>query len=234
MNKKIILLALLTVVGVFGASQMVLAADPVLSISPATLNSTVNSTFNVSVQLNPENNKVCVVTGTINFAGLSCQNITVASGLMAATAPTCASPSFIIGIPQCTTVSQNIFTMSVRGNQVGQSRLSFAGLKIIGAGSNISSIWNGGLYNIVAVNQPVPEVTTQPTTPANTNQEVTPEPETITENDIPTGIGAEGQQASLATASSSKTITIIIVILLAIAVVGGGWYMLSKRKKKEA
>ena len=238
MNKKIILLSLLTLVGLFGAGQIVLAENPTLSVSPATLNAAINTPFNASVQLNPANNKVCVVIGTINLDGLVCQNITVATGLMASTVPTCTNPSFIIGIPKCTTVSQNILSVSVKGNRVGRSELSFTGLKIIGSGSNISSAWYGGAYNITTT-QPTPIVTQQPITQTiQPVEQATPKviaqgQETPSADDIPTGIGAEGQQASLATASSPKTIAIIIGILIAIVAIGGGWYMLNKKKKKE-
>lgn len=242
MNLKIILLSLLAFVGVFGLSQMALAENPILSVSPATLNIAVNAPFNVSVQLNPLSNNVCVVTGSINFDGLNCQSIAVTNGLIAQTAPTCTSPNFIIGIPKCTTVPQDIFSLSVKGNRVGRSELSFTELKIIGAGSNVSSVWYGGAYNIITATQPAPIATQQPrtqivqpaeqATPEATILEITGQ-ETPSVNDIPTGIGAEGQQASLATTSSPRTITIIIIVLLAIAVIGGGWYILSKKNKKE-
>ncbi len=93
--------------------------------------------------------------GAVNFNGLACQSINVAtSGIIATTPPTCANPSFVIAIPKCTTASQDLFSMSIKGNQVGQAYLYFTGLKAVGVSgntaSNVASVWEGGSYNILA------------------------------------------------------------------------------------
>jgi len=228
--KKIILLTLLTIVGVLGASQTVLADSPTLSISPATLNVASGTLFNVSAQLNASGNKICVVMGTVNFNGLTCQNITVANGLMAQSSPTCSNPSFTIGIPKCTTVSQNIFSMSVKGSQADTGILTFTGLKIIGVGNNVASVWYGGAYNITAVAQPKQQPVTQVTQPAPQpeQQVTTPVQETAPAENIPTGVGA----AALAQKVPMSWIDYIAIILVILIVVYGIYYFFAKRKKK--
>jgi hypothetical protein len=157
---------------------------------------------------------------------------------MAPTVPTCASPSFIIGIPKCAITAQNIFSISVKGNQVGLSTLSFSALKVIGAGSNVSSIWQGGAYNIVAAavqtTEPNPTITPapEPTATQNVEQPViteeaqTPAGQATPENNIPTGVGA----ADLSAIASGYFWPLFIILI--IFAVGYGIYYLIKRKKK--
>lgn len=233
--KKIIILSLLAIVGVLGAGQMVSAVSPVLSASPATANSVVGTPFNVSVQVNPENNKVCAVRGTIAFNGLDCQNITVASGVMAVTTPTCANPTFLVGITKCTTSVQNLFSVSVKGTKVGTSTLSFTAVRIMGAGDGVSSVWQGGAYSITAVSKPVPEATQSATTavvkstPTTTvATEVTaPVDQTNLNNVIPAGVGA----AALSEAGTKWYNYFLIALIIAV-IVYGIYFTITKRKKK--
>jgi hypothetical protein len=240
MNKKIILLSLLTIVGILGVGQMVSAATPVLSASPATLNSVVGTSFNVSVLVNPENNKVCAVRGTINFNGLDCQNITVASGVMAVTTPTCANPTFLVGIPKCTTNVQNLFSVAVKGNKVGVSTLAFTTVRIMGAGDGVSSVWQGGAYNITAVAKPVVRATpaaterattevvqSTPTTPVATTEATNPVDETNLNNAIPTG-----SAAAALSGTSTNWFNYFLIALILLVVIYGIYYIISKRKKK--
>jgi hypothetical protein len=159
--KKITLAALLIAIGILGASHIVLAGNSILSASPASLSSTVGSVFNVFVRIDPADNKACVIKGTLVLDKLACQSITVASGLMAQTTPTCADPSFIIGIPKCATIEQNIFSVAVKGTVAGQGSLSFAGVKVIGAGADVLSSARGGVYDIAAVPAIAPETATK-------------------------------------------------------------------------
>jgi hypothetical protein len=233
MKTKIILLSVLVLINVVAFGQMALAADPVLFISPATLNSTVGTSFNVVAQVNPLSNSVCAVRGTIVFNGLACQNITVASGLMAAIAPTCANPNFLIGIPKCTTAAQNIFSMSVRGNQAGPSSLAFSEVRIMGAGTGVSSIWNGGAYSITAV-PATPETPVTSETPteeivtAEETQEVlTPAEQTTPENNIPTGVGVAGLSAITGSIYFWPLFSIFVILII-----GYGIYYLIKKRKR--
>lgn len=161
----------------FGLTQIVFASNSVLSVSPASLDKSANTSFNVSVHLDPVGNKACVVKGTLNFDKLSCQSITVANGLMPQTTPTCASPSFTVGIPGCASTAQNILSMSVKGTEAGQANLSFTGVNIIGAGTAVPFTSQGGTYNITtAVHEPTPTPTST-TTPKETTGEVMPQTE---------------------------------------------------------
>lgn len=161
--KKIILLALFAIVGILGAYQLVYAATSTLSASPAAASKNVGAAFNVSVQLNPAGNEVCVVSGTLSFNKLTCKSITVATGLMAQNYPTCDSPSFTLGIPGCTTAIQNIFSVSVAGTQAGQASLSIAGVENLGStGADVPSGAQGGVYNITKVPTPTPTPTPTP------------------------------------------------------------------------
>lgn len=249
--KKIILLSLLAIIGTLGIAQLVYADTATLSVYPSSLDSAVGTPFNVSVQLNPASSKVCVIKGTLNFNNLSCQNITVASGFMTQVAPTCASPSFTLGIPQCTTTAQNIFSVSAKGIQAGQASLSVTGAKVIGAGSDVAFSLQNGAYNITAVQisapaptptpapTPAPKTTTAPKTAPKTNTAEPTQPTTTTPAQEPTPPQAAveeppavGQQASLASVSSTKNTVLIIVVVLAVIILGGLWYMYSKKKNK--
>ena len=240
--KNTILLASLVIVGLFGLSQATLADNSVLSVLPASLNSTVGTTFNASVQLNPTNNKVCVIKGTLSLTNLACQNITVASGLYSAIAPTCANPTFLIGIPKCTTSAQNILSVSVKGFQLGQANLSVTGIKVIGTGTNIAFVSQSGAYSISAVQTNTPTTTptvTQPTTTptqeiTQPTEEITQQPATPTDN-TPADAGAAGLTSNVAAAGLLSSIgsnwLVLLLIVLVIIVAYGIYYFVVKKKK---
>ncbi|MGA2417878.1 MAG: hypothetical protein ABSF55_01395 [Candidatus Staskawiczbacteria bacterium] len=235
--KKIILLALLIITGILGANQMVYADTSILSASPALADSTVGAPFNVSVQINPANNKVCVVQGTLVLSNLACQSITIASGVMPQTAPTCASPSFMLGIPGCSTAAQNLFSVSVSGTQAGQANLSFTGVDVIGAGADVPSSAQGGAYSITPVPAPAPTPTPTPVkvvlpAPATTQQTTTTTQQTTTTTPAPTqasNLAANGGPASFASAASPYFWPLLIILV--IIVVGYGIYYFVKKKK---
>ena len=227
MNKKIILSLLIA--GFVFAGQSAFADSATLSASPASATKNVGTSFTVNVQVNPLGNKVCVVKGTLNFDNLSCSNITVASGLMAQTAPTCASPTFSIGIPKCSTDLQNIMTVSVKGKSAGQANLTFTGAKLIGAGVNVVSSQQPGQYDITAVQQPakVEKIVEKPVeTTIQQTQTQTPEK---TQETLVTQ-----QPAALANSAPSKVFTIGGIILLLMVIAFGLWKKFSKKKDKQA
>jgi hypothetical protein len=238
--KKILLISFLVICSVIAFSHTAYATDSSLSTSPSTLNATVGVPFDISIQLNPADSKVCVVMGTINFNGLSCQNITIASGLMGQTVPTCASPNFIVGIPKCTDVSQNLFSISVKGSQQGQSTLSFTGIKVIGAGSNVSSIWQGGAYNIVALKTITPIATEKDKNSVETQEVQTSVDQTALVKNIPTGVGAEAGAASLvnsgaaALADSGKSPWFIWILMIStvLIIIYAIYYFVTRKKKQ--
>ena len=217
--KNIIKTSIIVIVGLLVTSQVVFADSAILSALPLSASTTVGTSFNVLVQINPASNKVCIVKGIINLDNLSCQNITLAGGLMAQTVPTCAAPNFTIGIPKCVSASQNLFSVSVKGTQAGQASAFFTGVKVIGGtggGSDVAFGTQSGNYNIVAVVQePVVSTTT---TPTSTEPVIIPEVTNPIENtgtgiEIPSGVGElnpivdNGENVSTTTSSSSNVAT---------------------------
>jgi hypothetical protein len=183
--RKIILLTTLIILGILGLSQSAFADTTNLFASPASLTSTAGTPFNISLQVDSGGNKVCVVSGTLSFKNLSCKSITMATGLAVATAPSCDSPNFIVGIPKCTTTSQNILSVSVAGVNVGSATLIIAGVKVIGSTTDVVFTAQGGTYNIKAA-PPQPKPTPTPTpkpTPAPTP---TPTPKPVVNNPVAT------------------------------------------------
>jgi len=236
---KIILSAIifLSVVGFVG---IVNAAEASLYVSPATLTKTAGDTFTTSVGFNASGSKVCAVEGTLVFNNLTCQTITVASDVMAQSSPTCSNPYFLIGIPNCTTSGKTLLTLSIKAGNTGTASISATGVDIIGEGASVGSASTSGNYTINAIPVITPTTTPTPkptTTPiqrvAQPSQQATQEVVAPAEQTAQEPF-AEGQQASLVTASPTRTITIVMIVLLAILVlvIGGGWYMYSKKKKK--
>jgi len=231
--KKIFLLSLLVILGTALFGQSVLADNASLLVLPATAQKTIGSTFSVNVQLNPTGNKVCVVKGTLVFDNLSCQNISVASGLMAQVTPTCQNPNFTVGIPNCTTISQNILSVSVKSGAVGDAGVSFSGVKVIGAGTAILFNSQVGAYNITAV--PVEPVVQQTPEEKPVKEEVvieTPkETQVVVENVIPKTAGVAGLSTIFSNPLGSP---ILIIFIITILILIGLWvfdkFYLSKKR----
>ena len=96
---------------------------------------------------------------------------------MAQTSPTCANPNFNLGIQKCASVIQNIFTVSVRGNNVGSAKASLNIAKTLGVGVVIASTESNGLFNITKAPTPTttPALTSSPTaSPTTTSGSCTP------------------------------------------------------------
>ena len=248
--KKITITSIIVFISMLLGSQLAFASNAILSVSPSASTSTVGSVINAIIKIEPTGNNVCVVKGTINFAGLSCQSVTVANGVMAQTVPTCAEPNFTIGIPKCASSTQNLLSVSVKGTQVGQGVISFSGVKVIGAGSDVVSNSLSGNYNIVAVVQSIPEKVEQPK--QNNPIKVNAIPDTGLQ--VPSGVGqfsstntveqivsttstlavpvAEKKNNLIATAYESisnisdKTINVLLLIIIAIM---AGWIVYLKR-----
>ena len=169
--KKIILLSVLVAVSVAAFGQTVFAANSTLSILPSTASKNVGVAFNIAVRVDPQGGKVCVVKGTLSFNNLTCQSITVASGLMAQTTPTCSNPSFTLGIKKCASAVQNIFIVSVKGNSVGQAKATLSITKVLGVGAVIASAQNSGVFNITKVPTPTPASAATSTFPPRRSEE---------------------------------------------------------------
>ena len=194
--RRITLSLIMIIGGLLVLGPIAYAGSAILSVSPLSATSTVSIPFNISAKIEPAGNKVCVVKGTINFDNLSCQNITLASGLMAQTIPTCDAPSFTIGIPKCASASQNLFSVSVKGNAVGKGSLSFSGAKVIGAGTDVAFTLQNSDYEIIPVVQEQEVVAPVSTTSENqTENVVAPVVQKPVENNtesglqVPSGVG---------------------------------------------
>lgn len=157
-NIKIkIILSAIILLSVMSFVSTVNAASSSLYVSPASLSKTAGDAFNVSVGFNAAGNKVCAVEGTLSFKNLSCQSITVASGVMTQATPTCSNPYFMIGIPNCTTGDKVLFTTTVKAGSAGSASISFTGVDIIGEGTSVGSISTGGNYTIIPIPIPIPK-----------------------------------------------------------------------------
>jgi len=162
--KKIFFTSLIVIIGALIAGQSAFAdGTTTLAVSPLIATSTVGEAFDISVQINPKEDKVCVVKGTINFENLNCQDIQLSSGIIAQTAPTCEVPNFTLGIPKCTSNTQDLFSVSVKGNTVGQSTLSFTNVKVIGVGVDVPFVSEKSFYDIFAADGSIPSITSSTT-----------------------------------------------------------------------
>jgi len=134
---------------------VVSAASSSLSVSPASATKNVGEFSFVTIGINSLGNKVCGAEGTLVFNNLSCQSITTASGLMAQSSPTCSNPYFLVGIPSCTTVNKDLFTVSVKAGNAGVASISATGVDVIGEGKSVGSTLANGNYTINAVVAPI-------------------------------------------------------------------------------
>ena len=166
MKKQI---TILTIALLAFSGSVAIASAAGLSISPASATKIAGDALNVSVNLSTGGNKVCVVTGTISFTNVTCQSITVASGLMAQMAPSCANPSFSIGIPSCTTADTSIISVNTVAGTAGAASVSLSDVDVIGEGKDVSTSGTGGTFTITAkadvpVVKPADTVDTKPQT----------------------------------------------------------------------
>jgi|GEM_PF-2238689 len=134
----------------FGVWDKVEAADPSIYISPAQADKEIGDIFDVTVRVNPSGQKVCVVEGKINLTKLSCQKVTMGSGISVQISPSCDNLNFLLGIQGCTTDKKTLFTVSVKAKNAGSGEAKFTGVDIIGEGVSISSTSLGGSYTITS------------------------------------------------------------------------------------
>ncbi|MEM5871783.1 MAG: hypothetical protein QW051_02840 [Candidatus Aenigmatarchaeota archaeon] len=154
MNKKIAKFLIFNfsqiLVFLLGFFHFVFAANPYLYVSPASLEKKIGETFSVSVAVNPQNNKVCVVEGKINLNNLSCQSVNLEEGIIPQASPSCNNLYFLLGVPGCTTNNTTLFKVILKGQNTGNATVNFSGVDIIGEGTSISSASVGGNYNIIS------------------------------------------------------------------------------------
>lgn len=127
------------------------ASNSLIYISPNNLDKKVGESFVLVTTVDTAGSKVCAVEGKLQLDKLTCQNIVVGEEMMAQKSPSCADPSFLLGIPNCTTVNKTLFTVVVKGNSVGEATASFTGVDVVGEGFSLSTTSVGGNYNLSAV-----------------------------------------------------------------------------------
>ena len=159
---KIVLLTTVFLLSVAGFAGTADAASTFLYVSPINVNKTAGSVFNASVGLNNAGDKVCVIEGTLVFNNLTCQGITLSSGLQAISSPSCSSPYFLIGIPNCTVSDRTLMTVSVKTENTKPSSINFKNIDIIGEGASISNAAVAGNYNVAPAVKPAPVVKPTP------------------------------------------------------------------------
>ena len=207
----------------------IVSAESSLYVSPETLTVNTNSNITSYVSVIPNGEKVCVVKGSLSFNNLDCKSIVMAEGLMAQKVPTCSDPNFTLGIPTCTLVNKNLFTVQSNTKNSGTANISLINLNIIGEGVSVGSKSNNVNYTVNAPQKPK-VVTQEPKVIVeeveDSEIEVIEEvPEEVTEEFEETDL----QKASLSDLSednTSKTFAVenriiiysIIVILLIILV----------------
>ncbi len=137
----------------------IVSAESSLYVSPETLTVNTNSNITSYVSVIPNGEKVCVVKGSLSFNNLDCKSIVMAEGLMAQKVPTCSDPNFTLGIPTCTLVNKNLFTVQSNTKNSGTANISLINLNIIGEGVSVGSKSNNVNYTVNAPQKP--EVVTQ-------------------------------------------------------------------------
>ena len=137
----------------------IVSAESSLYVSPETSTVNTNSSITSYVSVIPNGEKVCVVKGSLSFNNLDCKSIVMAEGLMAQKVPTCSDPNFTLGIPTCTLVNKNLFTVQSNTKNSGTANISLINLNIIGEGVSVGSKSNNVNYTVNAPQKP--EVVTQ-------------------------------------------------------------------------
>jgi hypothetical protein len=252
--KKIILLSTFIILGVLALSNSVYAASATFSVLPSTATNNVGTAFNVSASLDPQGNKICVVEGALSFNNLTCQSIAVQSGIMTQAAPTCASPSFTLGIPKCAITDQNLLSVSVKGNNAGTASVTLTGIKVIGAGADVAFTSQAGLYNIVQVAPASSSSSSSSSASSQASAPKTATPKTTVKTTSPTVQSASSQSsgsssqpavettapAEAAAASSTTTadffrspIVIIAIIIIAFFILFWAYNKFFKKDKTQ-
>ena len=232
-NIKILFLSFI-LLSVFSFAVTAQAAGDSLYVSPTTSTINAGSNITASAVAGTSGDKICAVQGTIVFNNLTCQSITLASGMMAQTSPTCSSPSFIVGIPKCVTTDTTLFTVSSIAGTAGKASISFSGVKLIGVGVVAGTASESGNYTVNATTiKTTPKNTTDTTQTVTqpiqqTTQTATPTQQTTPNNNLSANVGAAG----LLNSGASKWFNWILIILVILIVIYAIYYFATKRKKK--
>lgn len=172
-TKNYLLLSVLTA-GLLLATS-VQAGTAGLYVSPSTATKNVGDTMTITVGVAAADNEVYAVEGTLSFDNLTCQSITVAGGLTPQTSPSCASPSFLLGVPGGTKVSKTLLTVVVKATTAGTASLTVKNVDVVGKGTSLSKAGVSGSYTVNSTT-PTPEAVVEPApvaTPAAGNTATT-------------------------------------------------------------
>ncbi len=237
-------IALLAFAGLVNIAQAAVAS---INVSPASLTKNVGDSFTASVVLSPAGNTVYAVEGTVAFSNLNCKSITLSDGIMAQTAPTCASPRFVLGFTSGASSDKTLFTVSLNAPSAGTATVSLSGVKIVGAGVAITSTSVSGTYTISALPVVAPKLIATVVTPVvkpiakkvvapvSATNAVTPEsivaPVVVAETAPVEETKSNNQQAQVADVSSGLSGAWIIVLGLVLAVLFGGYIFFRRNKK---
>ena len=256
MNKNKITILILGCVGIliagFGFTNLVEAANPSVYVSPMSQSKEVGDTFNISIEVNPAGQKVCMVEGKLLLDKLSCQSVSPNGDLMASpdNKLTCSNLYFSLGIPTCTTENKTLFTVIVKAENAGIATANFSGIDIIGEGVPISSIFSGGTYSLIIPEEivvpeeevevtveeivaPVSETTseeviTETVSTSTIQEEELSEEQTLTLTEQTTFLAAIGNILSLGT--NNAWISLFVVgVILAISI-----YFIQKSRRKKS
>jgi len=140
------------------------ASNSSIYISPGSLDKKVGDTLVLVTTVDTDGSKVCAVEGELQLDNeLSCQSIVMGEGLMPQKAPSCTDLSFLIGIPNCTTVNKTLFTVALKADKKGTAVVSFVDVDVMGEGFSLSTASVGGSYTLTSVPVPVPKKVITPT-----------------------------------------------------------------------
>lgn len=198
-----------------------------ISVEPQTLKKDIGDTFYPSVIVKTPGDKVYAVEGTLVFDGLSCQSIMVADGLMAQSAPTCAKPYFLVGVPSGTATDKAILRVAVTPIRSGDVTLGIYSADVIGAGVSLSNVSTGAVYTI--------EKNTQKNVSTDRANDIEVSdvnvPADIEEIDVDGKEFSQNTKTQLATVAefvADNSVIFSIILLLAIAL--GYRYVVNRRK----
>ena len=134
-----------------GFAGKVLATGDYLYTSPAVGSVNTGSSVSTSIMMGTSGDKICAVQGTVVFNNLICQSITLANGVIAQTSPTCSNPSFVLGIPDCTTANKALFTISSVAGKPGLASINFSNVNLVGTGTSVGSASLAANYAVNAL-----------------------------------------------------------------------------------
>lgn len=220
---KITTIALASVIAMSFAG--IAGAETLVSVLPASGTQTLGQAFSASVELSPAPNSVCVVSGDIVFNNLSCQSISLASGVMAQTAPTCQNTHFVVGVAQCASAVKTLLNISASASNVGGASISLANVQTLNQhGAVVSTAVNGSYTvqgSLIASESPAGLIITSPTvggasTVAPDSTETPADNQTTTEPVITPQQNTSAVSGSEASRFTKETAWILAIILLLI------------------